>query len=212
MTLRSLFKQNRLFFLVFLFFFFIAVFILVNYSKADGFYLLNTWHAPFLTYIFIYSTYLSDGFFCILIGLLLFILKKRTLGVMVIVTYALSGIIAQVLKYFIIEARPAVLLRDSTYRYFIDDVTLHNLHAFPSGHTASAFALAATLSFAARNKNISFLFLVGAILVGYSRVYLAQHFMNDVLAGAVIGIISSIVCQLFLSGPITQVKFFRDKK
>lgn len=211
MTLPSLFKQNRLFFLVFILFFFTALFILVYYSKADGFYLMNTWHKPFLTFIFIYSTYLGDGFFCVLIGLLLFILKKRSLGVMVIATYALSGIIAQVLKYFVVEARPAVLLKDSSYQYFIDDVTLHNLHAFPSGHTASAFALAATLSFAARNKSLSVLFLAGAILVGYSRIYLAQHFMDDVLAGAVIGIISSIVCQLFLSGPIIQIKFFRDR-
>ncbi len=212
MTLRLLFKQNRLFFLVFLFFFFVAIFILVTYSKADGFYLMNTWHIPFFTYIFIYATYLGDGFFCVLIGLLLFIFKKRSLGALVIATYALSGIIAQVLKNFVVEARPAVLLKDSGYRYFIDDVTLHNLHAFPSGHTASAFALAATLSFAARNKSISLLFLTGAILVGYSRVYLAQHFMDDVLAGSVIGIMSSVICQLFLSGPIMQIRLFRDKE
>ncbi|MEO8108737.1 MAG: phosphatase PAP2 family protein [Ginsengibacter sp.] len=211
MTLHELFKQNRLFFLVFLFFFVVAIFILVTYSKEDGFYLMNTWHVPFFTYVFIYATYLGDGFFCVLVGLLFFMFKKRSLGAMVIATYALSGIIAQVLKYFVVEARPAVLLKDSTYPYFINDVTLHNLHAFPSGHTASAFALAATLSFAAKNKNSSLLFLAGAILVGYSRIYLAQHFMDDVLAGAVIGVMSSIVCQLFLSGPIMRIKFFSDK-
>ena len=50
---------------------------------------------------------------------------------MVISSYALSGIIAQVLKYYIVEARPAVFLKDSSYKYFIENVTLHNFHAFP---------------------------------------------------------------------------------
>ena len=116
---------------------------------------------------------------------------------MVLSSYAVSGIIAQVLKYYVIEARPAVFLKDTSYRYFIDNVTLHNLHAFPSGHSASAFALAAVLSFDAKNKKYSMLFLAGAILVGYSRVYLAQHFLDDVLAGALIGLLSAIFCWIF---------------
>ena len=169
---------------------------------------MNAYHSGILTYLFIYATYLGDGIFCIAIGILLFLFKKRFLSVMVLSSYAISGIIAQILKYFIIEPRPAILLKDSDYKYFIDDVTLHNLHAFPSGHTASAFALAAVLSFAAKNKNYSILFLYVAILVGYSRVYLAQHFLNDVFAGAVIGFVSAIVCQLWLE-KYEGAKFFR---
>lgn len=211
MTLSSLVKCNRIFFIGFLIFFSVSVIVLLEYSKVEGFYLLNPFHTEFLNFLFIYCTYLGDGFFCVIVGILLFIFKNRTTGLLIIAGYALSGIIAQVLKYFVVEARPAVLLKDSTYPYFIDNVTLHNLHAFPSGHTASAFALAATLCFATKNKNTSLLFLVGAILVGYSRIYLAQHFMDDVLAGAVIGIVSSIVCQLFLPGPIMRIKFFSGK-
>jgi membrane-associated phospholipid phosphatase len=197
MTLTSLVKNNRLFFLIFLVFFLASVFILLFLSKANGFYLLNPYHSDFLTTIFTRFTYLGDGFFCVATGLLLFVFKKCFLSLMVLSSYAISGIIAQVLKYFIIEARPAVFLKDSSYQYFIDDVTLHNLHAFPSGHAASAFALAAVLSFAAKNKNYSILFLAGAILVGYSRIYLAQHFMDDVLAGAVIGLLSAIISWIF---------------
>ena len=196
MTLASLYKKNRLFFLIFLVFFLVSVYMLLFISKAKGFYLLNTYHSNLLTTIFTWFTYLGDGFFCVATGLLLFVFKKRFLSLMVLSSYAISGIIAQVLKYFIIEARPAVYLKDSSYQYFID-VTLHNMHAFPSGHTASAFALAAVLSFAAKNKNYSILFLAAAILVGYSRIYLAQHFMDDVLAGAVIGLLSAIICWIF---------------
>ncbi len=197
MTLLLLYKKNRLFFLLFLLFFLIAVFILLFLSKANGFYFLNPYHNNFFTWFFIIFTWLGDGIFCIATGLLLFIFNRRFLGLMVISSYAISGIIAQVLKYFIVEARPAVLLKDSSYQYFIEDVTLHNLHAFPSGHTASAFALAAVLSFFARNKNYSSLFLATATLVGYSRIYLAQHFLDDVLAGSIIGVLSAIICWIF---------------
>lgn len=197
MTLASLYKKNRLFFLVFLLYFLASVFVLLFLSKADGFYLLNSYHSNFLTTFFTWFTYLGDGFFCVAAGLLLFVFKKRLLSLMVLSSYAISGIIAQILKYFIVEARPAVYLQDSSYQYFIDDVTLHNLHAFPSGHAASAFALAAVLSFAAKNKNYSILFLSAAILVGYSRIYLAQHFPDDVLAGAIIGLLCAIICWIF---------------
>lgn len=200
MTLLSLYKRNRLFFILFLVFFVIAAILLNVLSKADTFYFLNPYHNDFTTWFFIFFTWLGDGIFCIATGILLFIFKRRFVGLMILSSYAISGIIAQVLKYFVTEARPAVFLKDSDYRYFIDDVTLHNLHGFPSGHTASAFALAAVLSFSIKNKNYSILFLTAAIMVGYSRIYLAQHFLEDVIAGSVIGLISAIICWLFFDG------------
>ena len=178
-------------------------FILLN--KTDGFYLLNTYHTNFLTTIFTRFTYFGDGLFCLATGILLFAFNKRFVSLMVLSSYAISGITVQVLKYFIIEPRPAVYLKDSSYQYFIEDVTLHNLHAFPSGHTASAFALAAVLSFAAKSKTYSILFLVAAILVGYSRIYLAQHFLTDVLAGAIIGVLSAIICWVFFEKLFTHL-------
>ena len=205
MSLSSLVKANRSFFIGFFLFVIFCYFILLFYSKADGFYLFNPYHSSFANFIFIYLTYLGDGFFCIAIGLLLFLFRKRFLGLMVLSSYALSGIIAQVLKYYIIEARPAVFLKDTSYKYFIENVTLHNLHAFPSGHSASAFAMAAVLSFALKNKKYAVFFLAGAVLVGYSRIYLAQHFLDDVLAGALIGFVSAIFCWIFFQKIFSRV-------
>lgn len=197
MALSSLYKENRSFFIGFFLFVIASLFVLIFFSKADGFFLLNPYHTDFLNYFFIPYTYLGDGFFCVAVGLLLFIFKKRFLSLMVISSYAISGIIAQVLKNLIIEARPAVYLKGTSYHYFIADVTLHNYQSFPSGHSVSAFALAGVLSFAVKNKKYSMLFLAAAILVGYSRIYLAQHFMDDVLTGAIIGLLTAIVCWIF---------------
>lgn len=193
----KLYKTNRLFFLLYILFGVFSVFILLFFTKAEGFFFLNPYHNNFLDWFFIVFTYIGDGFFCIAIGILLLLFKKKYLSLMILSSYLLSGLIAQVLKYFILEARPAVFLEKIKYDYFITDVTLHNYHSFPSGHSASAFALAAILSFSVKNKNYSLLFLAGAILVGYSRIYLGQHFIDDVLAGSVVGIISAIFCWLF---------------
>ncbi len=198
MTLKTLYKQNKIFFIGYFLLVIIAIFVLIFYSKADGFILMNPWHPHPLNYFFIPFTYLGDGIFIIALSLILFFCKKRFLSLMIFSSYVLSGIIAQVLKYFIIEARPAVYLQKTNYPYFIDDVTLHNFHSFPSGHTASAFALAAVLSFSVKNKNHSMIFLIMAALVGYSRMYLGQHFMDDVLAGSVMGFISAIICWIYL--------------
>ncbi|MGI9158985.1 MAG: phosphatase PAP2 family protein, partial [Saprospiraceae bacterium] len=62
--------------------------------------------------------------------------------------------------------------------------------SFPSGHTIAAFALNAVLA-AAASRRRPYLGLILAsvpILVGFSRIFLAQHFISDVVAGAVIGL------------------------
>lgn len=211
MTLPLLYRTNRFFFIGFLIFVLASLFVLIFFSKAEGFFLLNPYHTNLLNLIFIPLTYLGDGFFCVAVGLLLFFFKKRFLSLMVLSSYAISGIIAQILKSYIVEARPAVYLKGSTYQYFIENVTLHNFHAFPSGHSASAFALAAVLSFAVKNKKYSMLFLAGAVLVGYSRIYLAQHFIDDVLAGALIGILSAIFCRIFFENPFNKLLLSKKK-
>ena len=197
MNLKILFKQNRDFFVGYFLLMLIAVFILIGYSKADGFILMNPLHSNFLNQLFIPLTYLGDGIFVIALGIVLFFLKRRFLSLMILSSYAISGIIAQVLKYFIVEARPAYYLEKINYPYFIDGVTLHNFHSFPSGHAASAFALATVLSFSVKNKSYSIVFLIMAASVGYSRMYLGQHFMDDVLAGSAIGVFSSIACWIY---------------
>jgi membrane-associated phospholipid phosphatase len=197
MTVKSLFKQNRFFFLCYLILLIFAFFIWILETKKGAFLFLNPFHSDFLDFAFIGITLIGDGFFSIALCIILFIIKRRHLAFMVFASFATSGIFAQILKYFISEARPALLLQKTNYPYFIQNVTLHNFHSFPSGHSTSAFALFAVLSFAVENKKYSFLFLALAALVGYSRIYLGQHFISDVAVGSFIGVTFSIVCWLY---------------
>jgi membrane-associated phospholipid phosphatase len=197
MSLQSVYKQNRIFFIGFFLLSFIAICISIFYSKGDGFILMNPYHSNLLNKFFIHYTSAGDGFFIISLAAVLFFLKNKYLSLMIVSSYLLSGIFAQLLKFFISEARPAYFLEKTNYPYFIENVTLHNFHSFPSGHTTSAFALAAVLSFSVKNKKVSIIFLIMAALVGYSRIYLGQHFIHDVLAGSIIGLLCSIFCWIY---------------
>ncbi len=60
--------------------------------------------------------------------------------------------------------------------------------AFPSGHTAQAFAGATLLG--NRYPKLRIPLYIGAGLVGITRVYLGRHYASDVIAGAAVGTIT----------------------
>jgi undecaprenyl-diphosphatase len=57
--------------------------------------------------------------------------------------------------------------------------------SFPSDHSAFAFAIAAALLFGGASLDIPALLL--AMLIAFSRVYTGEHYVSDVVAGALIG-------------------------
>ncbi|MBC7777327.1 MAG: phosphatase PAP2 family protein [Phycisphaerae bacterium] len=65
--------------------------------------------------------------------------------------------------------------------------------SFPSGHTMAAFALFSLLTRMAGQKyeRWGLAFALLAVLVGISRIFLAQHFLVDVIAGALLGLLLS---------------------
>lgn len=60
--------------------------------------------------------------------------------------------------------------------------------SFPSAHTSLAFNTAATLDIRFHKWYITVPAYLWAASVGYSRMYLGEHYPTDVLAGAAIGI------------------------
>jgi membrane-associated phospholipid phosphatase len=66
----------------------------------------------------------------------------------------------------------------------------HVLHgkSFPSGHSSLAFSAAASLSIQCKKWYITLPAYAWAASVGYSRVYLGEHYPSDVVAGAAVGI------------------------
>ena len=69
--------------------------------------------------------------------------------------------------------------------------------SFPSGHTTSAFAVAA-FCLAVCNPAVS-LFMGLAVCIALSRVYLGVHFPSDVFAGMCLGLIAGISSVPFMN-------------
>lgn len=66
--------------------------------------------------------------------------------------------------------------------------------SFPSGHTMGAFTIFTLLALQAKQKKLfGVLFLILASGVGLSRIYLGQHFLKDVMAGSILGVVIALI-------------------
>lgn len=118
--------------------------------------------------------------------LALYVVKKKKEFFILLNSLILSSAIVYIVKQIIQRARPDVLFN----LLFMDEFS------FPSGHTATAFVIATTMSYYTRRRNDVILFIL-AIFVGLSRIYLQAHYLTDVLAGAMIGVIASVIIRKY---------------
>jgi membrane-associated phospholipid phosphatase len=195
--LRSFFSLNPYYFTGLLLFFAVGFFFSLHSIRSEGFLYLTAYHSKFLDNFFIYYTNLGDGFFTVAVILLLLITRRFFYAWQILAAFLISGLLVQVLKNLIYSPRPMEFFKLKEHIYLIEGVTHTGSSSFPSGHSASAFALATLLALFARDKKIGCLYLLAAVLVGYSRIYLSQHFPMDVMTGAAIGVLIALLVYFF---------------
>lgn len=180
---------NRLFYLSCLFLLLLSGLALSTVSKAESFISLNHFRSVFLNGFFVNYTFLGDGIFAIGLCIFLYYRKQKKLAVTILIAFLSSGLFTQLLKNVIYAPRPRIYFEASQYLFRLDSFgnSGGGSSSFPSGHTTSAFALATVLAVHFKKNYPAILLLCAAALVGYSRIYLAQHFPVDVVVGAFIG-------------------------
>lgn len=98
---------------------------------------------------------------------------------------AVSGLAADVVKGIAGRFRPAMLFEHDLYGFDFFHWK-HAMTSFPSGHTATAFSLAAAVALMWPRWRIpAFGF---ALLVALSRIAITAHYVSDTLGGALIGV------------------------
>ena len=127
----------------------------------------------------------------ILIGVLFILLIKNFKKYYKIATQAfISGIFARFIIVEIIRFiwdRPRPFISNS-----VNLLINHSSSAsFPSGHAAFFFALSTLIYF--YNKKTGILFLIASFLISISRVFCGIHWPFDILAGALVGILSALI-------------------
>lgn len=155
---------------------------------------INQFHHPILDTFFANITHLGDGLILI-IPLAFFIFHKYCYLLLLAISSLIHLVLVHIAKKWVFHGmpRPAEFFKDIPF-YEVPGVELHQWGSFPSGHTTTAFMLATFLYLVLPKKmKIHWLLMGIAFLVGFSRVYLMQHFLMDVWAGALLGIFSSLI-------------------
>ncbi len=192
--MRNIINQNKAYLLGFGLLFSIALFFQISFGKEACFLFVNQHHSVLGDKLFPYITYFGDGATVIIIAIVLLFFSYRH-AILLGSTYLISSQITQVLKRTVFSEtlRPSKYFEQLQDLHFVEGVELHKMMSFPSGHTTSIFALMTFFAIITKNKNWSVVYLLIACLGAYSRMYLSQHFLEDLLAGSFIGLVSTFL-------------------
>lgn len=162
------------------------------------------WRNPAFDILFEILSYSGLGAAAALVAILLLFKKEaRPFGAAIAISAIMGGtVIAQTMKSRIPRDRPSNL----TFAH-VQEAIYHS--SFPSGHTATAFAIATAIAilFMRRKKPgfavLSFLWALG---VGLSRIYRGVHWPTDVFGGALAGIVGGCLTILIMDAIAKQGK------
>lgn len=200
MKLSSFISTNRIYFVAYMLSLAVMAALYIFIPKGAE----NIWFDQhrnfFFDRFFSYYTNVGDGLFFLGVCLLLLLFGSYRNAITGLLIFAGSGLTAQLLKRWIIGpvSRPSIFLKDTYTIKGAEGVELLQASSFPSGHSTTAFALCMFLAYITPVK-YTWLWLFIALLAGFSRIYLCQHFLVDVLAGATLGGLISLLIQYVCS-------------
>jgi membrane-associated phospholipid phosphatase len=189
---------SSIFFWIILLFWILGFILIINTDQLELHKKLNGFNTSILDKIVPYATYIGDGLFAILLVVFFFFFKKKH-SLILLLSFLISSGITQFLKQVVFPnvMRPFHYFQNDDCFHLVKGVVMHTQNSFPSGHATTCFAIFTTFTLFWKNdQRLQGLFAFGAILFALTRVYLSQHFLEDVLAGSFIGTITAyLVCQ-----------------
>lgn len=193
------FKKYSAFYIPYILFVVAFIVLILSNEKADLHLWLTSFNSPAGDVFFRYYTEVGGSIpYFIIAGLLFY---RYRIALFLLVTQLISGLFSIIVKQTWNEPRPIKYFADNFPNLKFHQVVgehLHSLHSFPSGHTITAFAFFLSLAFFTKRPILHFVYFVLALLVGFSRIYLSQHFALDVLVGSLIGVLVTVSFQLYL--------------
>ncbi|MEE8131651.1 MAG: phosphatase PAP2 family protein [Candidatus Paceibacterota bacterium] len=146
------------------------------------------------------------GYFLIFLAVLLIITRKNwqqrfyffsltTLSIILA-----RGIITEIIRFFYSRPRPFSILQIQPL------IELGPGGSFPSGHMTFYFALAFAVFFI--HKRWGWRLMGATFIIGLARIFTGIHWPLDIIAGAVIGIISVLLIKKLLPSPKVKPRLF----
>ncbi len=149
-------------------------------------YLLEKIRIPVLNEFMLLITRLGEETAFLVIALILFWCVDKQRGYYVLSVGFLGTIFSQFLKITCRIPRPWVL--DENFTILEQAREAATGYSFPSGHTQTAFGVFGSIARTEKNKCLRRLFVILAVLVGFSRMYIGVHTPADVIVGAAISV------------------------
>jgi membrane-associated phospholipid phosphatase len=191
--IKAVLYKLRFFFIPYLVLIAACLIIKLTYSREEIYFAVNARHWPWADSIAPYITDIGEGLTTVILVVVIALFSFRKAFILA-GSWVVSSIVAQALKFAFAAPRPKLYFHDQLDKiHFVAGTNQLSLHSFPSGHTVTAFTTAIILTYWCKDKFWGLPLLFLAILVGYSRMYLSQHFFEDVTAGSAIGVIVTVI-------------------
>lgn len=139
----------------------------------------------------------NDGLIWIAVSILLFALKKKRIGFESLMALSFSYTLTETIKHLVSRPRPFQVLNSISLA-----IEPPAESSFPSGHTATSFAVAIII-YLHMPKKYGVLALILASVMGFSRVYLGVHYPSDVFGGLLLGILSGLIIDYITNKGLT---------
>jgi undecaprenyl-diphosphatase len=117
-------------------------------------------------------------------------LEARQAALRAGLTFVLGLGLAQVMLLFIHRMRPY----DAGVSHLIVPASVD--WSFPSDHAIASLGIVFAYAFGAFRRQ-TFLFLILAALICFSRIFVGMHYVSDVLGGAVVAFVAAVVVKQF---------------
>ncbi|WP_337040809.1 phosphatase PAP2 family protein [Emticicia sp. 17c] len=169
----------------------------IKYAEYEWFLWLNSFHSPTLDVIMYWVTHRFTWIplYLYLIYYIFVVIKKKPWHnlVFVLVSVGLADrITSGLMKPYFQRFRPC---HDPAIENLVHVVGgCGGQYGFASSHAANSFALAMAFALIAnKDSNLKYFLFLWAILVSYSRIYVGVHYPTDLLTGAVVGILITLL-------------------
>jgi|SRR3989338_1141934 len=141
-------------------------------------------------------------------GLIICLIKDRKKYSDMLIVSLGSAIIArfifvEIIRFLYYNPRPFLVLSDVTQL-----INHETVSSFPSGHASFYFALATGVYLYNKKSDLSaragYVYFALAGLIGFSRIFAGAHWPADIVAGAILGIFTTILVS-YLKHRVTRV-------
>lgn len=169
----------------------IASYFLLTYSKILNHQFLNYWVGnPIIDNFYKYFTHIGDGIFAVVLAVVVMLFNFKR-GQYVLLAYVFAGVTSSSIKWLFNYVRPFHYF-DYYHKHYplnlVEGVDMLGERSFPSGHSTAAFVVFSALAFSTESKWAKVIFFIIALNAAFSRMYLSQHWLVDIVTGSLIGI------------------------